>query len=356
MLAIYKRHSGGCPHKARSYRRCNCPCWLEGTVEGKYYRASLKTRSWTRATELVRERENGSAARRITIEEATEAFVRDAEARGLRPPSVYKYKLLFKQLAAFATDKGLRYIAELDIENLRTFRESWANKNFSARKKLEALRNFFRFVHASGWLPTNPAQLIKPPKVDDPPTMPYSQDEFKRVLAACAKYPNQKNAVRLRALVLLLRYSGLRVTDAVTLSMSRIKGGVLTLRTAKTGTDVRVPLPPVVLDALGAIKTDNYYFWSGRGTKKSCVGDYQRAFKRLYELAEVKNGHAHRWRDTFAVELLLSGLPLEQVAQLLGHQSIKVTEKHYSPWIKTRQDQLEAAVRKTFGTDKITDG
>jgi integrase/recombinase XerD len=185
--------------------------------------------------------------------------------------------------------------------------------------------------------------------------MPYSRDEFKRVLAACAKYPNQKNAVRLRALVLLLRYSGLRVTDAVTLSMSRIKGGVLTLRTAKTGTDVRVPLPPVALDALGAIKTDNYYFWSGRGTKKSCVGDYQRAFKRLYELAEVKNGHAHRWRDTFAVELLLSGFPLEQVAALLGHQSIKVTEKHYSPWIKTRQDQLEAAVRKTFVTDKITD-
>ena len=85
-----------------------------------------------------------------TIEEATEAFVRDAEARGLRPPSVYKYKLLFKQLKAFAVDKGLRYITECDIEILRAFRESWVNKNFSARKKLEAMRTFFRFVHESG--------------------------------------------------------------------------------------------------------------------------------------------------------------------------------------------------------------
>jgi len=52
--------------------------------------------------------------------------------------------------------------------------------------------------------------------------------------------------------------------------------------------------------------------------------------------------------DTFAVELLLVGVPLEQVSILLGHASIKVTEKHYSPWVKARQDQLEAVVRSTF--------
>ena len=57
----------------------------------------------------------------------------------------------------------------------------------------------------------------------------------------------------------------------------------------------------------------------------------------------------HRWRDTFAVELLLAGVPLEQVSVLLGHQSTKVTEKHYSPWVKARQEQLEAAVRKSWG-------
>jgi integrase len=286
-----------------------------------------------------------------TIEEATDLFIRDAEARGLRTPSVYKYKLLFKQLKAFATEKGLRYITECDIETLRAFRESWPNKNFSARKKLEALKTFFRFVHESGWLPTNPAKVIKPPKVDDPPTLPYTKDEVQRVLDACDVYPDKKNAVRLRALALLLRYSGLRATDAVTLGKQRIKDGVLVLRTAKTGTDVRIPLPQSALDALTAIKTDHYYFWSGRGTKKSALGDYQRAFKKLYELAKVENGHMHRWRDTFAVELLLAGVPLEQVSVLLGHQSTKVTEKHYSPWVKARQEQLEAAVRKSWLTD-----
>ena len=43
-----------------------------------------------------------------------------------------------------------------------------------------------------------------------------------------------------------------------------------------------------------------------------------------------------------------AGVPLEQVSVLLGHQSIKVTERHYSPWVKARQEQLETAVRSTF--------
>lgn len=198
------------------------------------------------------------------------------------------------------------------------------------------------------FLVTNPAKVIKPPKVDDPPTLPYSREVLPALLKACDEYPDKKKAVRLRALTYLLRYSGLRGTDAVTLTKQRINDGVLTLRTAKTGTDVRVPLLPIALEALGAIPTDNNYFWSERGTKKSCVGDYQRAFKKLYKLAKVENGHVHRWRDTFAVELLLAGVPLEQVSILLGHPSVKVTERNYSPWVKARQDQLEAVVRSTF--------
>lgn len=351
MLHVYRRHNPArCEHTERTWRRCSCPLWVDGTLSGRRYHKTLKTRNWEAAQKLTQTLEASGKPEPTakTIQEATDAFIRDAEARGLRPPSVYKYKLLFKQLKTFSEEKGLRHITECDVETLRAFRESWANKNFSARKKLEAMRTFFRFVHESGWLPTNPAKVIKPPKVDDPPTLPYTKEEFQRVLDACENYPDKRNAVRLRALTLLLRFSGLRGSDAVTLSKHQIKDGVLVLRTAKTGTEVRVPLPQNALDALSEVNTDHYFFWSGQGTKKSCVGDYQRAFKKLYELAKVENGHMHRWRDTFAVELLLAGVPLEQVSVLLGHQSIKVTERHYSPWVKARQEQLEAAVRRTF--------
>lgn len=57
-------------------------------------------------------------------------------------------------------------------------------------------------------------------------------------------------------------------------------------------------------------------------------------------------------RDTFAVECLLAGVPLEQVSILLGHGSIKITEKHYAPWVKARQEQLATSIRKSWVTQQ----
>jgi integrase len=54
------------------------------------------------------------------------------------------------------------------------------------------------------------------------------------------------------------------------------------------------------------------------------------------------------FRDTFAVEMLLAGVPIDQVSILLGHASVRVTEKHYSPWVRARQDQLEKSMQSAW--------
>src|SRR6266487_3892172 len=53
-------------------------------------------------------------------------------------------------------------------------------------------------------------------------------------------------------------------------------------------------------------------------------------------------------RSLQTVERRMTGVPLERVSVLLGHQSVKVTEKHYTPWVKARQEQLESDVRRTW--------
>ena len=64
------------------------------------------------------------------------------------------------------------------------------------------------------------------------------------------------------------------------------------------------------------------------------------------------NALSHRLRDTFAVELLLAGVPIERVSVLLGHQ-IRVTEKHYNPWVRSRQEPLEADVARAWKLDPV---
>jgi len=67
---------------------------------------------------------------------------------------------------------------------------------------------------------------------------------------------------------------------------------------------------------------------------------------KLFKLAGVK-GHAHMFRDTVAFDLLSRGVSLENVAALLGN-TVRIAEKHYSPWVKSRQVELERAVKLTW--------
>jgi integrase len=112
---------------------------------------------------------------------------------------------------------------------------------------------------------------------------------------------------------------------------------------------VFVPLPAIVIEALDACPDKCHPFCTGGSKIKSAVGNWQRSLQRLFKLAQVPTGHAHRFRHTFAAELFMSGATLENAARLLGHCSSKVTEKHYSAWVKGRQEALEADVRRAWG-------
>jgi site-specific recombinase XerD len=150
-------------------------------------------------------------------------------------PTLYKFHLLFKQLKEFCADKGFVFVSDLSVDDVRAFRASWTNKNFAARKKLENLRAFFRFCHISGWITTNLQQPSRSARPSISKLFLLTKDEFTKVLAACVKYPDKQNRIRLKALLSVMRYSSLRNRDVVTLRKDHIKGGKLFLRTAKTG-------------------------------------------------------------------------------------------------------------------------
>jgi integrase len=368
LLTIYRRHTRICGHrkKGRRHHHCRCPIWVQGTLAGEDIRRSTALQNWQKAHELLREwevsgRQPEEQPEIVTVHFACDRFLEDAAARGLAESTMKKYTQLTKQMTAFAESHRKVNVDDWNLQVVRQFRASWKDGARSSLKKLERLRAFFRFALDSKWVADNPARKLKNPTVRPNPTLPFDGEEVMRILAACAHYTDaygrvgQPNAKKLRALVLLLRYSGLRIGDASSCAVDRLQGDRLLLHMHKTGHPVHVKLPSFVVDALNSIprSSERYWFWTGAGKVDNNTETWRRKLRRLFSLAGVKDAHPHRFRDTFSVELLLAAVPIEQVSVLLGHESVRITERSYAPWVKARQERLDADLERAWGQDPI---
>ena len=78
-----------------------------------------------------------------------------------------------------------------------------------------------------------------------------------------------------------------------------------------------------------------YLFATISGKSKWSYNDVGRSFQRYRKLSGIaKNFTIHTFRHTFATQLLLNGVPLNQVSFLLGHANLETTMKYYIGTIK----------------------
>ena len=269
-------------------------------------------------------------------------------------------------MLGWCTTNGVLYLNELDLSHLRQWRSSWELGALAASKKQDITKQFFTFCVASGWLKENPAKGLSRIKVEHKPTDYFTPEEMQKILKAaepseeeCRRNPYL--APRLHALVQLMRWSGLAIRDAVTLERERLDAeDRLFIYRAKTGTPVNVLLPPAVaqeLRDLSLFPNPRYFFWNGTDTHEVVTKHWQHKLKKLFDRVKLRNldtslkkVHPHMFRHTFAVQLLLSGLSLHDVAILLGHSTVKTTEKHYAPFVRARQEQLQRLVQASWQT------
>jgi integrase len=95
----------------------------------------------------------------------------------------------------------------------------------------------------------------------------------------------------------------------------------------------------------------DYFFSSGNIHHLSLTSMWTKRIKELNRFLSFKDDQgqsmefrSHMLRDTFAVEMLKAGILLEELSKLLTHKSIRVTERYYAPWVKSRQELLDQQV------------
>jgi integrase len=349
MLTIFRRHIKSCKfaNRGRSHRHCNCPIAVEGKLRGEMIRKALDVRSWEAAQKQVRSWEIHGIKAMVSIGEAYDRFIEQHRANGSADETIKKHVRLKKLMVEYFGDPGIR---TLSVDDVSKFRESWRFAPLTTRNTIERLRGFFKFCIEREWLEKNPAATLKLPKITQVDRKPYDGHELMAIECGLGDYPNwgiykTNTRERVRTFVAVLRWTGMRIGDAVQLSRSKIVDGQITLRTEKTGKRVSIPMHPDIAEGLKNIGGE-YFFWSGNGKVSSAVSDWERTLTRLGKLSHVKC-HAHRWRHTFIIECLWRGIPVSEVAAIVGN-SPRIIEQHYSQWCQQRANVLNAAVKSMW--------
>lgn len=349
MIRIYRRHLQTCPHTSELERRCKCPIHAEGKLGDERVKPhSLNLTSWEAAAKKVREWEAAGTTKatpRIKLTEAVARYKADCEARKLSPATQHKISVLLKALQTYADLHGLTRLDLVGLPELRRFRETWTSWGaLTQTKNIERLRAFYRFCVQSKWLAESAAQFLKPPKVISTKISVFTDQELSKIHAAI------KRPI-MRAFILVLQHTGLRISDAVQLRKQDIENGKLRITTKKTKSIVWLPLSPSVLAALDAITTTEFYFWTGESKLSTAIGSRRRGVAKLFTRAGVK-GSPHTFRHTLATNLLANGTSPAIVAKILGN-SERVVSKFYDHWIPARQIQLESELQKTWQDPKL---
>lgn len=367
MLTVYRRHSEKCPHysKGRAYSLCSCPIWVDGILpSGLPVRCSLQTRLAKEAEAKIAALSRGESVSGISggvsIAHACERFLGDAEIRGVRDSTLRGWRKTLEHLQHFMGDA---LVSDATVERLSDFRVQRKGKSGgkaspgTLRKETEVIRALFRFCLHRDWIKSNPAEKLGRIIGQSRPTLPFSDAEIAKLLDSCGRLGASGDPlvidfarIRARAFILTMLYTGLRISDTVALRRDAVEGNHITLRTLKTGAPVKVFVQDFVVEELLNLPVHHpMYFFHNGGTIRTNIGRFQYIVQRVGEIAGI-HAHPHRFRDTFARGVLESGADLRTLQLLLGHSSIKTTEKYYAHFVPSQQRLLDAATaRLSFG-------
>lgn len=253
-------------------------------------------------------------------------------------------------------------VADITTEVLRAFLIAETQRGVSAcgrESEVHGLRAFGRFCLTTGRLPADPVAPLTAPRRRPSRIEVYTPAQAAAILAATAAATDPRGRQR-HAVIALLRYTGLRSGELRTATCDRLDLPARRIEVIGKGQVWRtVPLPQPLVTILEAflsevrpVLPDSPHLFANphpfvtdplrRLSKQRIEADVSGAA----QAAAIPGRHyPHRWRHSFATELLRNGVGLAHVQRLLGHRNIAST----LVYTHLVQDDLQEAVDGVFG-------
>jgi integrase/recombinase XerD len=289
----------------------------------------------------------------MNVQQAIAEFLEHGQSvRNLSDRTLRAYHSDLSQFHVHVSDTSMDDITADDLEGYLDKLGDGPYRDTSIRRKVAALKVFFRYFEESGVLEESPARKlrIKKPVENRVPTVLSSReirsllaapkDQIAALAAARDQSPGGRNryfcAVRDNVILELLFSTGIRIGELVALNVSDVdvqKGQIQITGRATRGRMVTLTSAAVIeslvqyLDLRSERTLDTPAMFVGRSGTRLTIYSIENIFKKHVRLAEIKRHITpHSLRHTMAAMLVSSGTDIREVQEILGHASILSTQ------------------------------
>lgn len=253
-------------------------------------------------------------------------FIATKKLEGKSERTLRRYQPELEKLVYFL-DKRLYEVSSYDLRlYLSLYKEQRKISNRTLENMRKTISTFFGWLHDEGVITQNPARAVKQIKYDKIVRKPFSAVDREKLKNACCQ-------LRDLALTEFLYASGLRVSEVISLDRSSID--FITREATvigKGGKERRFYLSEVCAEYLrqylNSRYDDNVALFVGTKSpyRRLTKEGVEYIVKDLGKKAGVSNVHPHRFRRTLATDLVRKGVPIQDVAQILGHSDLRTAQ------------------------------
>ena len=189
---------------------------------------------------------------------------------------------------------------------------------------------YFGWLHKEGLIEHNPMGNITAIKCQKKQKKIYSAVDIEKLKDKCSE---QKHEIRNRAIVAFLKSTGCRISEVTGLNRDAVNLQTLEVVVLGKGNKERkVYLDEVTGMALKEYldhrMDDNPALFVNHSFERLTPGGVRAMLKELAQLAGVEHVHPHKFRRTLATNLQRRGMPIQEVAHILGHEKLDTTMKY----------------------------
>jgi integrase/recombinase XerC len=223
----------------------------------------------------------------------------------------------------------------------------------SINRKISTLRSFYKYQIGNGGVEQSPMGAILSPKMSK--RLPvYVERKDMAILFDEVRFPDDWEGWTDRLLLVILYYTGMRLSELIGLKESQVDGGNRSIKVLGKGNKERViPVNEVLIAAIKEYSDkkrvelaapDTEVLLVGRKGKKLYPKYVYRAVRAyLAEVTTIEQKSPHVLRHTFATHLMNAGAELNSVKELLGHASLAATQVYTHNTIEKLKDVYKKA-------------